>query len=387
MADVVITDAARTAHGALLGSLADVSATELGEAVLSGLADRSELDAASVDWVALGNAVQAGVGQVPARQATVRAGYPDDVAATTINEASGSGLRAITLAVDRIAAGRADVAVAGGMESMSQAPYLVPDMRRGRRHGDARLIDSMIHDSLWDQMYDAHMGEITERLAERFDISREAQDAYAAESNRRAATAVEKGLFDDEIVPVDTDDGVVERDEGPRAETTVETLADLPGAFREDGTITAGNASKLSDGAGAALLTTDAVAAEAGVEPLAHVVDYGVSYTDPEWFGISVGDVVEGLLERNDLEVSDVDHFELNEAFAAQMVYVRDRVDIPPERHNPLGGAVALGHPIGASGGILTTTIAHAMAEHDHDYGLVGMSVAGGGGIAMLLRR
>jgi acetyl-CoA C-acetyltransferase len=387
MSHTVLVDAVRTPHGAFLGSLSSVSAVQLGSTAVGGLLDRIDVGPGAIDWVGLGNAIQAAVGQVPARQAAMEGGVQESVPATTINEASGSGLRAIALAVDRIEAGRADFAIAGGMESMSRAPHALQGYREGRRHGDATLLDLMLTDGLVDQLYDAHMGELTERLADRFDLTREAQDAYAVDSHRRAATAIDSGAFDAEIVPVETDDGSLERDEGPRPEADVETLSGLPPAFETDGTITAGNASDLSDGAGVALLADAEAARKEGLDPLVRVVDYAVAYRDPKWFGMSVGDAVEDLLEANDLEVGDVDTFELNEAFAAQMVYVRDRLDLPPSRHNPQGGAVSLGHPIGASGGILTTTLAHRMKHEDFDRGIVGMSVAGGGGIAMLLER
>ncbi|WP_436923902.1 thiolase family protein [Halosimplex amylolyticum] len=387
MTDVVIVDGARTAHGAMLGSLSDVRAPELGATVLEDLVDRSGVDPDELDWVGLGNAVQAGVGQVPARQAVVEAGLPDDTPATTVNEASGSGLRAIMLAADRIDAGRVDLAVAGGMESMSNAPYLVRELREGRRHGNTELVDSMIFDALWDVGYDAHMGELTEALVDEHGVSREAQDRYALRSNRRAAESIAEGRFGEELVPVEVDDHLVTEDEGPRADTSLDRLAQLPAAFREDGTITPGNASKLADGAGGVLLASAEAAEERGLGPMVHVEDYAVAYRDPAEFSQAVGDAIERLLDRNDLAVDDVDHYEVNEAFAAQTVYVRERLDIPEERLNPLGGAVALGHPIGASGGILATTIAHAMVREDHDYGVVGMSVGGGGAVMALLSR
>ncbi|QLH79414.1 thiolase family protein [Halosimplex rubrum] len=387
MTDVVIVDGSRTAHGAMLGSLSDVRAPDLGATVLEDLIDRSGVEPEDLDWVGLGNAVQAGVGQVPARQAVTRAGLPEDTPATTVNEASGSGLRAITLAADRIAAGRADIAVGGGMESMSNAPYLLRDLREGRRHGDTELVDSMIFDALWDVGYDAHMGELTERLAEAHGISREQQDRYALRSNRHAAESIEEGRFDEELVPVEVDDRLVTTDEGPRADTSLDRLGGLPAAFRDEGTITPGNASKLADGAGGVVLASAEAAREHGLGPMVHVEDYAVAYRDPAEFSQAVGDAIEGLLDRNDLAVDDVDHYEVNEAFAAQTVYVRDRLAIPEERLNPLGGAVALGHPIGASGGILTTTLAHAMVREDHDYGVVGMSVGGGGAVMALLSR
>ncbi|WP_459191008.1 thiolase family protein [Halosimplex sp. J119] len=385
MTDVVIVEGARTAHGAMLGSLSDVRAPDLGAAVLEALVDRSGVDPGDLDWVGLGNAVQAGVGQVPARQAVVEAGLPDDTPATTVNEASGSGLRAIMLTADRIDAGRADVAAAGGMESMSNAPYLLRELREGRRHGNTELVDSMIFDALWDVGYDAHMGELIEALVDEHDVSREDQDRYALRSNRRAAASIEEGRFAEELVPVEADDRLVTEDEGPRADTSLDRLVQLPPAFRDDGTITPGNASKLADGAGGVLLASAEAAEERGLGPMVYVEDYAVAYRDPAEFSQAVGDAIEGLLDRNGLAVDDVDHYEVNEAFAAQTVYVRDRLGIPEERLNPLGGAVALGHPIGASGGILATTIAHAMVREDHDYGVVGMSVGGGGAVMMLL--
>jgi len=387
MTDIVIVEGARTAHGAMLGSLSEVRAPALGAAAVEELLDRSGVDGTDVDWVGLGNAVQAGVGQVPARQAVVEAGLPDDTPVTTVNEASGSGLRAVALAVDRIEAGRSSVAVAGGMESMSNAPYLLRDHRKGRAHGNSELTDAMVYDALWDVGYDAHMGELTERLVAEHDVSRQAQDEYALRSNRHAAESIEEGVFDEELVPVEVDDHLVTEDEGPRTDTSLDRLASLPPAFREDGTITPGNASKLADGAGAVMLADAEVAAERGLGPMVHVEDYAVAYRDPAEFSEAVGDAVETLLDRNDLGVGDIDHYELNEAFAAQTVYLRDRLGLPEERVNPLGGAVALGHPIGASGGILTTTIAHAMVREDHDRGVVGMSVGGGGAIVMLLGR
>lgn len=382
---VALVEAARTPHGSFLGGLADVPAVDLGRTALEGLLDRVPFDTGDVDWVGLGNAIQAGVGQVPTRQAVVESGMPDGTPATTINEASGSGLRAIALGVDRVEAGRATVAVAGGMESMSNAPYLLEDMRTGRRHGNGTVVDAMIYDSLWDVNYDAHMGTLTEALVDRFDVSREAQDEYALRSHRRASRAIEEGVFEPELLGVETPDGVLRTDEGPRSDTSMEVLEDLQPSF--GGTITPGNASDLSDGAGCVLLADADRAVAEGVEPLAHVTDYVAAYRDPKWFNMATADAVEGLLERNDLAVADVDTFELNEAFAAQMVYVGDRLSIPDEKLNPTGGAVSLGHPIGASGGILTTTLAYRMERGDLDRGIVGMSVGGGGGVMAMLER
>ncbi|EJN58720.1 thiolase family protein [Halogranum rubrum] len=384
---IALIDAVRTPHGTFLGPLADQSSVDLGTIALEGLFERTDVDPDLVDWVGLGHALGAGVGQVPARQAVLNAGLPPSTPATAINEASGSGLRAITLGVDRLLAGRREFAIAGGMESMSNAPFLVDGMRQGRRYGDTTLVDSMIYDSLWDVTEDAHMGELTEALVERVDISRAAQDEYALQSHQRAVAAIERGSFENELVPVHLDDTVLDEDDGPRADTTLDGLAKLSPAFESDGTITAGNASDLSDGAGVVLLGSEAATFDAGFDPLAWVVDYHVSYRDPKWFGMAVGDAVQGLLRANDLSVDDVDSFELNEAFAAQMVYVRERCGIPAEKLNPNGGAIALGHPIGASGGMLTTSLVHRMVDRSETYGVVGMSIGGGGGIAMLLRR
>ncbi|WP_246987556.1 thiolase family protein [Halorientalis marina] len=387
MTDIVLVDAARTPHGELLGSLSSETAVDLGTAALDGLVDRTGVDRTQVDWVGLGNAIQAGVGQVPARQAVVRSVLPDDTPVTTINEASGSGVRAIALAADRIAAGEAEFAVAGGMESMSNAPYLLPDYREGRRHGDGTVVDSMVRDGLWDMNYGGHMGEITEDMVEREGLDREAIDEYALRSHDRAAEAIADGRFDAETVAVETRHGLVERDEGPRPDSTLESLAGLPTPFREDGTITPGNASKLADGAGAVLLADPEAAHEHGFGAMAHLVDYETVYRAPNEFNEAVGDVIAALLDRNDLAVEDVDHYEVNEAFAAQTVYVRDRLGIPADRLNPNGGAVAFGHPIGASGGMLATSLAYGMEREDATYGLVGMSVGGGGAIMALFER
>ena len=392
MTDVALIDGARTPHGELLGSLADVPAVDLGRVAVDGLADRVDLDPGRIDWVALGNAIQAGIGQVPARQVVVESGLPNATPVTTVNEASGSGVRAIALAADRIEAGRADFAVAGGFESMTNAPWILPDHRKGTRHGDVTLKDSMILDSLWDVSLDVHMGEIAERLVDRagddYDLSREAQDRYALQSHRRAAEAIESGIFDEETVPVETPDGdVVERDEGSRPDSTMEDLAALPPAFRPDGTVTPANASKLADGAGAVLLADADAADSAGLEPACRLVDYGLIYREPDEFNEAVGDVVEGLLTENDVAAGDVDAAWINEAFAVQSVYVMERVGIPRDAMNPLGGAVAFGHPIGASGGMLAASLAHQFRREEIEYGLLGMSVGGGGAIMSLWRR
>lgn len=396
MTDIVLVDGARTPHGTLLGSLADVEAVELGRTAIDGLLERVAIAPEQVDWVALGNAIQAGIGQVPGRQAVIESELPNATQVTTVNEASGSGVRAIALAADRIAAGRAEVAVAGGFESMTNAPWIVPDYRKGVRHGDVTMKDSMIMDSLWDRNLDVHMGEITERLVDRcdgepipgsddrYDLSRTAQDQYALESHRRAAEAIDGGVFDDEIVPVEAGGTTVDRDEGPRPESTMDDLAALDPAFRDDGTVTPGNASKLSDGAGVVALADGDYAAEAGLEPMARLVDYDLVYREPDEFNEAVGDVVERLLAENDFAADELDACWINEAFAAQSVYAMQRLGIDRDAMNPLGGAVAFGHPIGGSGGMLAASLAYQLRREDLECGLVGMSVGGGGAIMSL---
>lgn len=388
MAEVVLVDGARTPHGTLLGSLSDVPAVELGRTAVDGLLARTPIGPKRVDWVCLGNAIQAGIGQVPARQAVVAADLPDNTPATTVNEASGSGLRAIAMAADRITAGRVSFVVAGGFESMTNAPWILPELRTGKRHGDVTLKDSMILDSLWDVSLDVHMGEITEQLVDRVDgeddLSRERQDAYAIESHRRAHRAIEDGQYDAEIVPVEATNGTVKHDEGPRPHSTTDDLANLRPAFREDGTITPANASKLADGAGAVLLADADAAADAGLKPLARLVDYTVVYRAPAEFNEAVGDVVERILKRNKIEVDDLDACWINEAFAAQSVYVMDRLGFSREQMNPRGGAIAYGHPIGASGGMLTASLGYQLHQEGLTRGIVGMSVGGGGAIMSL---
>lgn len=391
MNEVVLLESARTPHGTLLGSLSDISAVDLGRASIDGLLERTDGAKDQIGWVALGNAIQAGIGQVPARQAVIASDLPDDTPTTTVNEASGSGLRAICLAADRIRAGRVSIALAGGFESMSNAPWILPEMRTGTRHGDVTLKDSMILDALWDVSRDEHMGEITERMVDRegetHELTRERQDRYALESHRRAAEAIERGAYDEEIVPVETASGLVGRDEGPRPDSTIEDVADLRPSFRPDGRITAANASKLADGAGVVLIADAEQAADQGYDVRARLVDYAVSYRPPDEFNEAVGDVIEILLDRTGHASGDIDTFWVNEAFAAQSVYVMDRIGIPRDRVNPLGGAIAYGHPIGASGGMLTASLAHQLERENLDCGIVGMSIGGGGAIMALWER
>ncbi len=387
----VLIDGARTPHGTLLGSLAEVDAPTLGQIAVDGLLDRVALPADRIDWAALGNAIQAGIGQVPGRQVVVESTLPNSTQATTINEASGSGVRAITLAADRIAADRAAFAVAGGFESMTNAPWILPDYRKGTRHGAVTAEDSMIQDALWDQNREQHMGELTEafidRHADEYDLSRTRQDEYALESHQRAATAIDTGQYDPEIVPVDTPTGTHKRDEGPRPESTMADLTALDPSFRADGRITAGNASGLADGAGAVLLGDAETAHEAGLEPMAELLDYALVYRGPAELNEAIGDAVARLIDRIDPNAAEIDTWWLNEAFAVQESYVCQRIGIPRENMNPRGGAIAFGHPIGATGGMLATSMAYQLQQEELTYGVVGMSIGGGGGIVTAWQR
>ncbi len=391
MAEVFLVEGARTPRGGFLESLADYSTVELGAAAIEGVVERANVAPRTVDWVAMGTAIQAGTGPVPARQMALAAGLPDDVETTTVTEAVGSGLRTITLAVDRLESGRGGLVAAGGAESCSNAPYIVEGLRTGHRRGNAVLVDTVIHDGLWDQTVDAHAGELAERSVQRHGIDRERQDVAAVESHERALAAIDRGAFVDEIVPV----GSLDVDEGPRRNARVRALSHLEPAFDPDGTITEGNAAGPADGAGCVLLATRAAAAASGHDPLVEVVDYAVAYDDTREFFSSGVDAVEELLARNRLDPGDVAHYELDERFAAGTLYASDRLDVPRERINPRGGGVAFGNPIGATGAMLTTTLAHALADEgssevgrgDPTYGVVATGVVGGGGIAVLLRR
>ncbi len=387
----VLIDGARTPHGTLLGSLAEIDAPTLGQIAVDGLLDRVTLPADRIDWAGLGNAIQAGIGQVPGRQVVVESALPNSTQATTINEASGSGVRAITLAADRIAAGRAEFAIAGGFESMTNAPWILPDYRKGTRHGAVTAEDSMIQDALWDQNREQHMGELTEafidRHADEYDLSRTRQDEYALESHQRAATAINTGQYDPEIVPVDTPTGPHKRDEGPRPESTMTDLTALDPSFRADGRITAGNASGLADGAGVVLLGDAKTARKAGLEPMAELLDYTLVYRGPGELNEAIGDAVARLIDRIDPNAAEIDTWWLNEAFAVQESYVCQRIGIPRENMNPRGGAIAFGHPIGATGGMLATSMAYQLQQEELTYGVVGMSIGGGGGIVTAWQR
>lgn len=391
MENAVIVSAVRTPVGTFGGAFKDVSATELGAHAVKAALERAGVGGEEVDEVVLGCVLQAGLGQNPARQVAINAGIPKEVPATAINMLCGSGLKSVAIASQMIRAGDVDVVVAGGMENMTRAPYLLPAGRFGARMGDAKLVDSMIHDGLWDAFNDIHMGITAENLAEQYGIGREEQDEFAARSQQRAEHAVESGVFKDEIVPIEVParggPKLVENDEHPRPGTTAETLAKLRAAFRKDGgTVTAGNASGVNDGAAAIVVMSERAARERGLETFGTVESYASVGVEPKIMGIGPVPAVRKALGRAGLELGDIDLFELNEAFAAQSLAVLRELEIEPERINVHGGAIALGHPIGASGGRILVTLLHEMRRRQSGRGLATLCVGGGQGQAAVIR-
>jgi acetyl-CoA C-acetyltransferase len=389
--DAVIVGAVRTPVGTFGGHFKEVSATDLGAHAVRAVLERTGLDADDVDEVLLGCVLQAGLGQNPARQASIGAGIPKETPATTINMLCGSGLKSVAIASQMIRAGDVEVVVAGGMENMTRAPYLVPSARFGARMGPAQMIDSMIHDGLTDAFNDIHMGITAENLAEQYDISREEQDEFAAASQEKAARAIEQGVFKDEIVPIEVPEKkgtrVVNTDEHPRPGTTTEVLSNLRAAFKKDGgTVTAGNASGVNDGAAAVVVMSASKAAERGLEPFGTVESYASVGVEPKIMGIGPVPAVRKALEKAGLALSDIDLIELNEAFAAQSLAVIKELGIQGERINPYGGAIALGHPIGASGGRILVTLLHEMKRANVGRGIAALCVGGGQGQAAIIR-
>jgi acetyl-CoA C-acetyltransferase len=391
MEDAVIVSAVRTPVGSFGGQFKDVAAVELGAHAVRAALERAEIAGKEVDEVVFGCVLQAGLGQNPARQAAIGAGIPNEVPATTINMVCGSALKAVAIASQMIRAGDVDIVVAGGMENMTRAPYLIPSGRFGARMGDAKLIDSMVHDGLWDAFNDIHMGITAENLAEQYGISREEQDEFAASSQQKAERAVAEGIFKDEIVPIEVPvkggTRTVDSDEHPRAGTTVEALGKLRAAFRRDGgTVTAGNASGLNDAAAAIVAMSASKANERGLHTFGTVESYASVGVEPKIMGIGPVPAVRKALAKAGLELGDIDLFELNEAFAAQSLAVLRELDIDPGRINPHGGAIALGHPIGASGGRILVTLLHEMRRRNAGRGLATLCVGGGQGQAAVIR-
>ena len=388
MRQPVIVSAVRTPTGKFMGALQSFTATELGALVVREAVRRAGLDPAAVDECIMGNVIQAGNGQNPARQAALHGGLADRVAAMTINKVCGSGLKAVMLAAQGIATGDIDIAVAGGMESMSNAPYLLPRVREGLRMGHAELVDSVITDGLWCSFESCHMGMSGEVVADLYQVGRPEQDAYAVESHRKAVQATRDGLFAAEILPLEIAQKkgpprIVDRDEPVREETTAEALAALKPAFKKDGTVTAGNAPGVNDGAAAVVIMADARARDLGVTPLVRVVGQATSGLAPKLVMMTPVEAVRKVADKVGWPLEDVDLFEINEAFSVQAVAVMRELGIDPARVNVHGGAVALGHAIGSSGARVLTTLVHAMRQRKARRGIAALCLGGGNGVAL----
>lgn len=391
MTEAVIVSAARTALGSFMGSLANTPATELGAIVIRETLTRAGVSSDIVDEVIMGNVLQAGLGQNPARQAAMKAGLSYELPSFTVNKVCGSGLKTIALAAQSIRAGDQDVVIAGGMENMSRAPYLLEGARSGYRMGDQKVVDSMIRDGLWCAFNDVHMGITAENVAERNHISREEQDRFSLQSQERALAAIESGHFKEEIVSVPLpqkkgDPLVFDTDEYPR-KTSAETLSKLRPAFKQGGTVTAGNASGLNDGAAAVLVMSKERANALGLKPLARIVAYSSAGLDPAVMGLGPIYATQKLLKRSGLSVGDMDLIEANEAFAAQALAVGQELGLDESKVNVSGGAIALGHPIGASGARVLVTLLYGLRRTGGKMGLATLCIGGGQGVAMVVER
>jgi len=392
MEDVVIVAARRTAIGSFGGALASLPATQLGATVIADLLAHTGVAPEQVDEVLLGQVLAAGCGQNPARQAAINAGLPSSVPAMTINKVCGSGLKALHLATQAIRCGDAELIIAGGQENMSLSPHVLPNSRTGQRMGDWTAVDTMIRDGLWDAFNDIHMGITAENLATQYAITREDMDAFAAASQQKAAAAIEEGRFAGQIVPVEIpqrkgDPLHVTTDEGPRAGVTAEQLAGMRPAFKRDGTVTAGNASSLNDGAAVTMLCSAKKAKALGLEPLAVIKAYANAGVDPAIMGIGPAPATRRCLERAGWSLDELDLIEANEAFAAQALAVNKELGWDPAKINVNGGAIALGHPIGASGCRILVTLLHEMIARDAKKGLATLCIGGGQGVALAIER
>jgi acetyl-CoA C-acetyltransferase len=390
--DVVIASAVRTPTGKFLGALKDFTAPQLGALVVAEAVRRAGIDPGIVDECIMGNVVSAGLGQNPARQAALYGGLPNHVAALTINKVCGSGLKAVMLAAQGVATGDIDIAVAGGMESMSRCPYLLPRVREGLRMGNAEIVDSMIHDGLWCAFENYHMGNAGEVVAERYHVGREAQDAFAASSHEKARFAADQRWFADEILPISIPQKkgapiVVNRDESIRADATVETLAKLAPAFKSNGTVTAGNAPGVNDGASALVVMAEERAQSLGLTPLARILGQATSGLPPKLVLMTPVESVRRVLQKVGWAIEDVDLFELNEAFSVQAVAVMKELGLDERRVNVNGGAVALGHAIGSSGSRILTTLLYALKARGLKRGIATLCLGGGNGVALAIER
>ena len=392
MREVVIASAVRTAIGTFGGALKDVPAADLGAIVIKEAVNRAGIKPELVNEVVMGNVIQAGLGQNVARQAAVKAGLPIEIPAMTLNMVCGSGLRSVALAAQMIKAGDCDVVVAGGMENMSAAPYAVPGARWGQRMGDGKIVDTMIKDALWDAFNNYHMGVTAENIAKEWGLTREMQDEFSLNSQLKAEKAIKEGKFKDEIVPVMVpqrkgEPKVFDTDEGPRFGSTMEGLARLKPCFIKDGKVTAGNSSGINDGAAAFVVMSAEKATELGVTPLATIVSYGHKGLDPAIMGYGPFHATKAAMENANLTVEDMDLIEANEAFAAQSIAVAKDLHFDMSKVNVNGGAVALGHPVGASGARILVTLLHEMQRRDAKKGLATLCIGGGMGTAMIVER
>ncbi len=392
--DVVIISGCRTAVGKFQGALTELSAPLLGAIVVREAVKRAGLDPNQVDECIMGNVLPAGLGQNPARQAAIFGGLSPATGAMTINKVCGSGLKAVALAAQAVQTGNSSIVVAGGMESMTNAPYLLPQARKGYRLGNGQVIDSMVHDGLWDIYNDYHMGITGENVAEKYGITREEQDEFAVNSHRKAVAAMKECRFKSQIVPVEIPakkkgaaPTIFDRDESPREDTTIETLRSLKPAFKKDGTVTAGNAPGVNDGAAAVVVTSAKRASELGAHPMVRIVAQATSGVEPKWVMMAPVDAVKKIYEKTGWKKEDVDLFELNEAFSVQALGVTGELGLDLNKVNVNGGAVAIGHPIGASGARVLVTLIYEMARRDVKRGIAALCLGGGNAVAMAVER
>lgn len=392
MQEVVIVAAGRSAIGTFQGELSGIAATELGAQVIRQLLERSDIDAGQIDEVIMGHVLTAGCGQNPARQASIKAGIGIGTPALTINKVCGSGLKAVHLAAQAIVAGDANMVVAGGMENMSRSPHVLQGSRNGHKIGHWQAVDTMLHDGLWDAFNQYHMGITAENLAEKYQISREEQDAFAASSQQKALAAIEAGRFEKEILPITIPQRkgnpiIFDKDQGPRPGTTTQVLARLTPAFKEGGTVTAGNASGLNDGAAAVVVCSRQFAEKSGLTPLVRIKAWASAGVDPSIMGIGPVSATRRVLEKAGWLLDEVDLIEANEAFAAQSLAVARELKWDMDKVNVNGGAIALGHPIGASGCRVLVTLIHEMIRRDVHKGLATLCIGGGQGVAIAVER
>ncbi|HEX6905729.1 MAG TPA: acetyl-CoA C-acetyltransferase [Terriglobales bacterium] len=392
--DVVIISGVRTPVGKFQGSLSEFSATQLGAMVVREAVKRANLDPKQVDECIMGNVVSAGLGQNPARQAALFGGLPPEVGAMTINKVCGSGLKAVALAAQAIQTGNSEIVVAGGMESMTNAPYLLPQARKGYRLGNAQIVDSMVNDGLWDVYNNYHMGNTGENVAEKYHVTREEQDEYALNSHRKAVAAIKECRFKSQILPVElpakkkgAPPVIFDKDESPREDTSIEALRSLKPAFKKDGTVTAGNAPGVNDGAAAVVVTSARRARELGAKPMVRIVAQATSGMDPKWVMMAPVDAIRQIWKKTGWKNEEVDLYELNEAFSVQSVAILRELNLDPNKVNVNGGAVAIGHPIGASGARVLVTLIYEMIRRDVHKGVAALCLGGGNAVAMAVER